>query len=241
MVNYKEALKKPFTDLTKLVIGIVLSIFPVINWFSMGFVLESSGMGRTKPSKKMPEWKNWADLFFKGFASIIIGIVYTIPAIVVFLIGAGFTVMSLMNVYLGTIIPKELISSVVSGETSPQVVVQLISENWILALPTIITLAPVFLLGAILLLLAFYLTPVAVLNYLGNKSFGKAFDLGLVFKKAFTGRYLTVWIVASIIMAIAKWILLWIPLVGSALAFFIVGVIVYSLYGQAFREIKTKK
>lgn len=241
MVNYGEAIKKPFTDLTKLVIGIVLSIIPIINWFAQGFILESSGLGKTKPSKKMPDWKNWGSLFFKGFVSYVIAFIYAIPAVLVFIIGAGFTFISLMNTYLGTVIPKELLSSVVAGETSPKAIGELISQNWALALPTLISLAPILLLGATLLLLAVYLTPAAVLNYLKNNKFSKAFDLNLVFKKAFTVKYFAVWIIGGIIVIVVTGILNLIPVIGNAMGFFITGVIVYSLFGQAFREIKSKK
>jgi len=238
MVNYGEAVKKPFTDLTKLIIGIVLSLIPIINWFVQGFIIESSGLGKTKPSKKMPEWKNWGNLFFKGFISYVIAFIYIIPAGIVFLIGFGSASISLINTYLGTVIPKELLSSVIAGETSPEVIKHLVAENWVLALPTLIALAPVFLLGVVLLLIASYLTPAAVLNYLKNNKFSKAFDLDLVFKKAFSGKYFAVWIIAGLIITIVTAILNLIPLIGSAMAFFITGVIAYSLFGQAFREIK---
>ena len=51
-VNYEEAIKKPFTDIAKLIIGIILSFIPIIWWFAKGFILESSGLGKIKPSKK---------------------------------------------------------------------------------------------------------------------------------------------------------------------------------------------
>jgi len=240
MVNYRESIKKPFTNLTKLVIGIILSVIPIINWFAQGFILESSGLGKTKPSKNMPEWKNWGKLFFKGFASFVICFIYLIPAGLVFLIVLGSAITSFINNYVGTIISTELLSSVIVGETSPEIIGQLISQNWTLALPTLITLAPIILLGVILLLIAVYLTPIAVLNYVKNDRFSKAFDLNLVFKKAFTVKYFAVWIIAAIITIIAGTILNLIPVIGNAMTFFITGVITYSLFGQVFREIKTK-
>lgn len=238
MIKYKEAIKKPFTDITKLLIGIVISMVPVINWFARGFILESSGLGKTKASKKMPEWKNWSDIFFKGFVSYVIGFIYLIPAFVLFLIGLGFTVASLVMTYAGTTIPREALSSVISGGASPEIIRQLISQAWMLALPTLISLAPVFLLGAILLLIGSYLTPIAVLNYLKNNKFSKAFDMNLVTRKAFTGKYFIVWLVASVIALVINVLLNWIPIIGDATSFFIAGVIVFSLYGQVFREVK---
>jgi len=230
MVNYEEAIKKPFTDLIKLVIGIVLSIIPIISWIAKGFMIESSGLGKTKVSKKMPEWKNWGYLFIKGLASDIIFVIYAIPAILVFIIGVGYAIGSLSSIFLGAIPPGMM------GETSPGPMEDLIRENWTELLPTLITLAPILLLGLILLLIAFYLTPIAVLNYVKTKKFSKAFDFGAVLKKALTGKYFVAWITVIVITAIVTVILSFIPIIGPAIAIFIMGVFSYSLYGQVYRE-----
>lgn len=230
MVKYEEFIKKPFTDLTKLVIGIILSIIPIIHWFAKGFMIESSGLGKTKPSSKMPEWKNWGYLFIKGLASDIIFLIYAIPAILVFLIGAGYAIGSLASAFMGTVPPEVL------GETSPGVMRDLIQQNWTLVLPTLITLAPILILGFILLLIAFYLTPIAVLNYVKTKKFSGAFDFGLVFKKALTGKYFVAWLVVIILTGIVTAILSFIPVIGPAIAMFIMGVFSYSLYGQVYKE-----
>jgi len=230
MVNYEEAIKKPFTDIAKLVIGIVLSIIPIISWIAKGFTIECSGLGRNKASKKMPEWKNWGYLFIKGFASDIIFLIYAIPAILVFLIGAGYALGSLASAFMGTV-PPELL-----GETTPGVMRDLIQQNWTLALPTLITLAPILLLGVILLCIAFYLTPIAVLNYVKTKKFSGAFDFSAVLKKAITGKYFVTWLVVIIVTGIVIAILSFIPILGPAIAIFIMGVFSYSLYGQVYRE-----
>jgi len=223
-VNYEEAIKKPFTDLMKLIIGVILSIIPIVHWLAKGFILECSGLGKTKPSKKMPEWKGWWYLFVKGFASDAILVIYAIPAILVFLVGAGAAVSSLAGTFFA------------SG-SSPEAMSQLISQNWYMALPTLLEIAPIMILGFILLLIAFYLTPIAVLNYLKTKKFGEAFNFSKVTKKAFTADYFVVWIIALIITAIVTAILSIIPAIGPQIAFFITGVIAYSLYGQIFRKV----
>lgn len=224
-VSYEQAIKKPFTDIAKLIIGIVLSIVPIIHWLAKGFILECSGLGKTKPSKKMPEFKDWGYLFIRGLASDIILIIYAIPAILVFLVGAGATIGTLA----GGILPLT---------ASQRDVSQLLSQNWYLALPILLKLAPVMILGFVLLLIAFYLTPIAVLNYLKTKKFSEAFSLSKVTKKAFTGDYLVVWIIALILTGIITAILSIIPLVGPQIAFFIAGVISYSLYGQIYRKVR---
>jgi len=230
MVNYEEAIKKPFTDIVKLIIGIVLSIIPIINWIAKGFMIESSGLGKTKPSKKMPEWENWGHLFIKGLASDIILLIYALPAILVFIIGAGFALGSLASIFLGTIPPGMM------SETSPGPMEDIIRQNWSELLPILITLAPIILLALILLLLALYLTPMAVLNYVKKKRFSAAFDFNTVLKKALTGKYFFVWLAVIIISGIVIAILSFIPFLGPAIAMFIMGVFSYSLYGQVYRE-----
>lgn len=227
-INYEEAIKKPFTDIAKLIIGIVLSIVPIIHWLAKGFVLECSGLGKTKPSKKMPEFKNWGSLFIKGLASDIILLIYTIPSILVFLVGAGSTMGT-----LGT-----LTGSILATASTQEELSQLFSQNWYLALPLLVKLAPIMIVGFILLLIALYLTPIAVLGYVKTKKFSEAFNLNKVTKKAFTVDYFVVWIIALILTGIITAILLIIPWFGQSIAFFIAGVISYSLYGQIYRKVK---
>jgi hypothetical protein len=235
MASYEEAIKKPFTDLGKLILGIILSIVPIVNWIAQGFILECSGIGKNKPSKKMPEWKDLGDYFVKGFLSYMIMFIYMIPAIIVFLIAIGYAAGSLMTTFIG-VMPEGFMSSMMAGQVTNEQVKQLISQHWMLALPTLITIAPLLLLGLILLLVAVYLSPIAVLNYLKNKRIGKAFDFNFVISKALKTNYFVAWLIAGIIAAILRAVLAFIPWIGFAISFFISGVIAYSLYGQAFRE-----
>jgi hypothetical protein len=235
MVNYEEALKKPITDLGKLVLGIILSIIPIIQLVAYGFAIECSGVGKNKPSKKMPEWKEYLDYFVKGLVSIIIAIIYSIPAILVLSIGIGYAAISIMTTLVG-IMPQELLNSLMAGQVAGTQLEQFFTQNWMVTLPTLAAAAPVILIGLILLLIAAYASPIAILNYLKNKRFGKAFDFGFVFGKALTLKYFIVWIIVGLISIVLNVILSFIPWVGSAIAFFVSSVITWSLYGQVFRE-----
>lgn len=236
MVDYEVAIKKPFTDLTKLIIGIILSIIPIMNWIAKGFIIECSGLGKNKPSKKMPEWKNWGYLFIKGLASDIIFLIYLIPAFLAFLMGAGFAISSIASAFMG-MVPPEYIDETSPG---PRVMRDIIQQNWIVAAPRLVALAPMLLTGLILALIALYLTPMAVMNYLKKKRFSAAFNLGLVIKKTLTIKYFVAWLViiilTMIIAAILTAILWFIPGFGALIAMFIMGVFSYSLYGQVYKE-----
>ena len=68
-----NAVIRPFTDFKKLLIGILLNIIPVINFFALGYLLEC---GRT-PKKDLPEWKNFGDFFVEGFFAAVIALILT--------------------------------------------------------------------------------------------------------------------------------------------------------------------
>jgi len=237
MVNYEEAVKKPFTDLKKLVIGIVLSLIPIVNFTVTGFAIESSGVGKTKPSKNMPEWRDWWYLFVKGLAALVINAIYLIPAIVVILIAAGLAMGDIASALLGTVITPELMSQIRAGNAPPEQIGMILRQNWYLILPTIMKVAPIFLVGLLLALIASFLTPMAILNYVKNRRFSAAFDLGAVSRKALTGKYFVVWLVAIVLTIILGAILKFVPFLGSAISLFLVNVITYSLYGQVYRKV----
>ena len=113
MVSYEEALKKPFSDIKTLVIGIVLSIIPIVNsTIVTGFAIESSGLSKTKSSKKMPEWKNWGHLFVQGLSAVVIQIIYLLPAILVLLVGFGLALGDISTVLLGQVATPEVIDQI---------------------------------------------------------------------------------------------------------------------------------
>lgn len=237
MVNYEEAVKKPFTDIMKLVIGIVLSIIPIVNFTIVtGFALENSGLGKNKPSKKMPEWKDWGSLFTKGLAAAVIKLIYLLPAIAVIAVSIGLALNDIVNTLVGAEVSPAIMNQLNAGQFQYNQLSDIIRGNWHLILPTILIVAPILLVGIVLALVGTFLAPMAVLNYLKNKKFSKAFDIGAVARKALTVNYFLAWLTVVIIGIVLGVILSVIPLLGPAIAFFVVGVIEYSLYGQVYRK-----
>jgi len=88
MTKYKEAFKRPFTDVVKLLIGILLGIVPIVNFLVSGYQLECAKTAN-KNKSKLPEWKNWGNLFVRGLLGTVIGIIYMLPALILFTIGIG--------------------------------------------------------------------------------------------------------------------------------------------------------
>jgi hypothetical protein len=233
MVDYSVAIKKPFKDWKKLLIGIALCVVPIVRWFAKGYIFESSGVGKTKG---MPNWKKWADLFVKGFAGTVIEIVYMIPAVIVFLLGAGITLAALFNAYVGKVIPVESLKGLAHGTVDINSIMPTIINNWPLAVPAIMTLVPILVLAALLGAMGNYITPMAILSYIKSGKFSDAFKLGDVFAKAFTGSYFLAWLAVGAVAVLLFFLLRGLWLFGFAITYFIVGVFAYSLFGQAFRE-----
>ncbi len=82
MLDFEGALKKPFTDVKKLVIGCVLNTIPIINLFVTGYLVKVAGKTMVgKPG--LPEWGKWGRLFRNGIFATLIAIIYGIPLIAV--------------------------------------------------------------------------------------------------------------------------------------------------------------
>jgi len=230
-MDYDLALKKPFTSFKKLIIGILLSILPIVRWFAFGYILECSALGRNK-TNNLPEWTNWKELFVKGFLATVIQLIYYIPAIIVLLIFGATALFALIK----TLLTTELWQAVISG-ASEETIQSLIQPNLPLLTPYIVALAPFLVIAGILGLLAKYITPIAVLNYVKNNKFEYGFK-GIVFKKAFTGKYFLAWLIIVVISLVISSILGYAIIIGPAIAFFIMGVFSYTLFGQVYLELE---
>jgi len=228
MVDFETAFKKPFTDLQKLVIGILLSILPIVNWFARGFAMECSGIGKNKRSKKMPEWNNWADYFTKGFFSVIIGLIYALPALIVFLIGAGSMIGSIIRMVFKNMIPFAM-----SGADNAMMQ-NLLADRFMDMIPGLIRFLPFLLFSLLLGLAATYLVPMAILFYLKKNKLEEAFQLKKIAKKAFSNDYFLAWILVGLIGAFGGFLLARIPIIGGAAVSFIMQVIGFTLFGEVY-------
>ena len=234
MVNYGLAFRKPFSDLKTLVIGIIISIIPIVNLISLGFVFKSSGVGKVKSKDKMPKWGDWFSLFVTGLLGSIALVIYMIPAMIVFVLGAGVAIMSFLG---GSMLPEGMIGTAGAGPSN-EVVAAMVQANLPALFGALATAAPIVMFAFVLGLIGVYLTPMAVLSYISTGKFGDAFAVGKIAKKCFTGQYFVVWLVAMIVMTIVGMVLAAIPYIGVGAGTFIGGIIGYSLLGQVYAEIK---
>jgi len=241
MVDIVKALKRPFSDTKKFLIGILLGIIPFVNFTVMGYALVSSGFTKELVKKdKLPEWKNYGDLFMKGLVSLIIGFLLFLPALL-FLIGTfGTLVMSpAVSIMLGGI-SIDTWNNIITGQITDMQVQNWFSENFTQLIPTLMSALPLFVIGAILAFLAFYMTPVAVLGWLKEKRFGAAFSWK-VLKKALTVDYFVNWIVVAFITGffsgVVNVFLGWIPFIGNGITMYVFGVFSYTVFAEVYERV----
>ncbi|MFH1332004.1 MAG: DUF4013 domain-containing protein [archaeon] len=232
MVDYTASLKKPFLDIKNLLIGVLLSIFPIIQWFSLGYALECTGLTKRKvPLNKSPNWTDWGKLFANGFLTVAISIIYFLPALVIFLIGFASVLAAILRVVNFT--------DFITGNQAA--ISQAISQNVASIMPNLVFAVPFLVIAVLFVVLAAYVVQSAILNFLAYNSFGKAFAFGEVFRRAFTGKYFVAWILVCLISLVAILIFNWIPWVGPAVMYFTANVISYTIFGQVYKELPLKK
>lgn len=209
-MDFETAFKKPFTDVKKLLIGIVLSIVPILNWLTVGYMLDTAN--RTmKRDNELPEWADWGNLFVKGMTGIVIEIIYFLPTIII-----------------AAVLLWPLVSTL--GPAMMQGKVPDMSQMFM----TMGSLIYGVVIAGILCMITMYIAPSAMLHYASTGSFGSAFDFGSVLKKAFAGNYFIAWIIFVIYSMLLAWLLGFIPYVGSAAATFIAGITGFSMFGEVF-------
>ncbi|MCD4666468.1 DUF4013 domain-containing protein [archaeon] len=256
MVDYEKAFKRPFTDFSKLLIGVLILFIPmiflvvpnpiVITIATIIVVIASLILGgyqlecaRTtiKNKFKLPEWGNFFHLFSKGFLAMIIGIIYMLPALII-----GYIFLAKP---LSEIIPNiENISS--------EAILQILSAN----LTSIV-------IGGIILTLYFilftYVSPMITLFFAQNYKFKQSFQIKKIFRKAFTGKYFVAILLAFIYsMALSlvfsglftliltllvkneAIVSIFSSLMSSVLGF-VLAVTVYTIYGSVFKELKNRR
>ncbi len=226
MVDYNLSFKKPFSDFRKLIIGIVVNIVPIVNLISYGYILESSDIKKEEQTEIMEEWEDFGRFFVKGLLGFIISLVYSIPALIVgvvaFAVAFGPLVGQLVSMgpeRFQTINPEEFFP---------------------IFLPYLLAALPLIFIVVLLILLATYVAPVAVLKYIKTDNFSEAFNFKEITKYIFTGEYILAWILVVVLNLALVGILSNVPIIGAPIASFITGMIGFSLYAGVMMEIDKK-
>jgi hypothetical protein len=85
-MDFGTAIKKPFSNITNLVIGIILMIIPIVNILSIPGYLLRVAKKTMDGDKTLPGFGNFGELVVNSIKMIIVGIVYGIIAAIVAII-----------------------------------------------------------------------------------------------------------------------------------------------------------
>jgi len=214
MVDYEKAIKRPVSDLEKLVIGVVLNFIPIVNLAVSGYSLHCA-RNTLKGDNSLPQWDEWVDLFIRGLLSAIIGFIYNLPAIFLVLASIG-------PIFFG------VVSALLAGDPTTAFA-GLVGALGGTALMIISAL--------IFFLIASYITPAAVLQYVSDGfRFSSAFNIGGIIERVFTLDYLVVWLFVWVYSIIAFVLLSFIPIVGTVVALFVIEVTSMTLFGELYSK-----
>ena len=229
MVDYAKAIMKPFSNMTTLVIGMVIGAIPVLNLLVTGYGLKV-GQKTIKGDSKLPEWSvgDLVDYIVKLIMYIIIVIVYLLPGAIITAVGA-------------LPIIGAIISAAMSGSMDPTIFMSALASGGVL-----------MLIGVLILLIGAILSIMAIASYLASNNIMAAFNVGKVLKKTLTASFiisLIVLIIYSIVLAfivgIITVILMLIPILGWLLVMLLSGALMYiasvtawTVFGEVFKETK---
>ncbi|MBU0471748.1 MAG: DUF4013 domain-containing protein [Nanoarchaeota archaeon] len=220
MNDYKEAIKRPFSDWKKLGIGFLLYLIPIVNiitgFFAWGYLLECSHTSMKK-KKELPAWENLGNLFTKGLLGLAISLIYALPSII---LGIGFMWKLIQKI------------SPITDITEPLQMLNLVKEN---------IGGEIIVLGLVLLITA-YITPMALIFFSKKYEFKDSFKINDLLRKVFTWKYFLAWaflaILGILISIISQGIInlsqetMIIPTIINAFTSIFIGITRYTLLGK---------
>ena len=222
MVDYLEAIKRPFSDLKKSGLAALLVWIPIVNFLTWGYFLDCAKLSLSK-RRELPEWSNLGDKFVKGLLFIVIKILYGIPLIIIMAV-------MMMN-FVGEMFQGNFLSIITSKD--PNAVITMV--NSLFLDPNVVGI----LIAAIIVgILISYLIPMATIMYVINWKFKDAFDFKTVFKKVMTKEYFSAWIVVAVYSILLMSVGTFIPFVGGIIATTLIGITSYTIYGEVYKEIR---
>lgn len=228
-MSLENAIKLPFTDMKKLVIGSVIAIIsyllgayfapgnvaifmivPIVYFFVSGFQIEAAKKA-FKGKFELPEWKGFGSLWTNGLKIFVITMIYLVPANIVLWLSGVEKVMSSVD-------PSQLKDALMS---SPGTIGYLI-------------------IGGLLTLLTLYILPAAQLAFAKTGSLRDGFRVGNAFRKAFSGKYFINIILLGIYSMIVTIILSLIPYAGYPISQYIVGVTWFTGLAEVYAKLKER-
>jgi hypothetical protein len=195
----------------KMIIGIALSILPIVNFFCSGYAYRIFKAGLNRQPLAMPEWDDWGEIFIQGLIIFVLRLLYFL--IPLLLMGSGTAILIFAFVFKDK-----------SGYFPPGIVI-----------PSVVLIG----IGVLLAFLAAVLFPMALANYAkNNERFGAAFMIWEIVPSII--RVLDDYVIAFVLMVcvfFAFFVLCVIPYLGMlfalVLSFYLKYLYYYALFGSA--------
>ncbi len=223
MVDYIEAIKRPFSDLKKSGLAALLIWIPIVNFLSYGYFLDCAKTS-IENKKELPEWgSNWREKFVRGLLYLVIRVIYMLPLFII-------SVFVLVRI-AGELTKDNYLQAVGTG--NPVAIFSVVAD--LLLEPGIIG---ILIFAAIIGIIISYFVPMAVIMYTINWRFKEAFNFKEISKRVLTKQYLIAWLVVAIYSMLVIGIGGFIPFVGGIIAMTLVGITNYTIFGSIYNEIK---
>ena len=216
MVEYMEAIKKPFSDMKTLGIGAVVGAIPLVSLLLSGYALKTAE-DAVKGKKGLRAWalSDVADYAVKLVMLWIISIVYYIIPALIIGVGIGGAILTAISGGIDLANPSTILDKII---------------------PSMMVALPFVAIGGIILLIAMFLLPMAIMKWIKSGNVGAAFNIGSVVKNALTVDYIVSLIVLIIyaivlviIAGIISLVLAFIPVIGWILAYIVSGAVAFAL------------
>jgi hypothetical protein len=235
-IDYVEALKRPFKDTRKFLIGTLLGMVPLVNLVVIGYTLDSTGLKKEKGDRVgLPEWMNYGDLFMTGLKAVIIGIILGLPAAVVIFGTLGSVIFSpVLSMILGGV-PYETWDSLASGTVTDLQMESWLAQNWTEFVPLFTNAVPFLIFGGLLAALAFYLMPAALLAWLNEDRMSAAFTWNVV-ETTMSWDYLVNWLIVGYLGGVLSSLLGWVPFLGTGITMYVSGVFSYTVFAILYER-----
>lgn len=207
-MNLGKAFSYPFEDkswTTKLGLAVVITIVPILNFATAGYVIEIMRRLLRGDSEPLPDWTDLGRKFMDGLMVFLAGLVYSLPILILLCLPLGLM----------------LIPAVLAGNANTQNMGQMLSTAGGVAMACLGCLAVLYGLALSIVF------PCAYLKYARQGTFGAFFQLREIFAMIgkdvgafFTawGIYLATTIGVSLVAGAVAGLLGWIPCVGQLVA-----------------------
>jgi hypothetical protein len=241
MAPLKRLLRFPFQEAQwqgKFVIGSALglagSVIPIIpTIFVWGYCLRVMRQAIAGQAPALPQWDEWSDLFRDGLSAFAIGLVYFLPALLVWLVGMGLYFAG--SFYLP-------FAAATGGDE-----VEIITQFMLITFGSMAVMFLAMALGTLLMILGAIALPMATAHFVAEGRLGAAFRVRQWWRilKADRLGYFAAWVVVAGIFAVlyAAMMVLYstmilcvlIPILAAPISFylFLVGA---AVFGETYRD-----